>query len=112
MHVWATKNLSFAGRTKLINTVIFGMFNYRASIFLLPKTELEKITSICRNYLWCGTEDHTKVPHISWANTCKAKNYDGLGIKDYEAYNKAKIAKLVWAIATKKGCTLGEMGSW
>ncbi|KAJ8424384.1 hypothetical protein Cgig2_000585 [Carnegiea gigantea] len=47
-------------------------------------------------------EDHTKVPHISWANTCKAKRHGGLGIKDNEAWNKATIAKLVWAIATKK----------
>ena len=36
VHIWATKNLSFAGRSMLINGVIFGMFNYWASIFLLP----------------------------------------------------------------------------
>jgi len=90
------------GRAMLINSVIFGMFNYWASIFLLPKTELEKIASICRNYLWGGTEENTKAPYISWANTCNAKKNGGLGLKDYTVWNKASIAKLVWAIATKK----------
>jgi len=102
VHIWATRNLSFARRALLINDIIFGMFNYWASIFLLPKTILEKITSICKNYLWGGTEDHTKVPHISWANTCKAKKHGGLGLKDCEAWNKVIITKLVWAIGTKK----------
>ena len=86
----------------LINNVIFGMFNYWASIFLLPQSVLEKITSICRNYLWGETEDHTRIPHISWTNTCKARKHGGTGIKGYTAWNKATIVKLVWAIATKK----------
>jgi len=35
IHIWATRNISFAGRVLLINSVIFGSFNYWASIFLL-----------------------------------------------------------------------------
>jgi len=65
VHIWATRNLSFAGRAMLINTVIFGMFSYWASIFLLPQSVLDKITSICRNYLWGGKENMTRIPHIS-----------------------------------------------
>jgi len=102
VHIWATRNLSFAGKVTLINGVIFGVFNYWASIFLLPKTVLEKITSICRNYLWGGTEEHAKIPYISWANTCNTKKHGGLGLKDYTAWNKASITKLAWAAATKK----------
>ena len=65
VHIWATRNLSFAGRAMLINTAIFGMFSYWASIFLLPQSVLDKITSICRNYLWGGKENMTRIPHIS-----------------------------------------------
>ena len=102
VHIWATKNLSFAGRSMLINGVIFGMFNYWASIFLLPQKVLDKLTSICRNFLWGGKIDSSKIPYISWATTCKAKKNGGAGIKDFKAWNKATIAKLVWAIANKK----------
>ena len=52
VHIWATKNLSFAGRAMLINSVIFGMFNYWASIFLLPYAVVENKTKLCRKYLW------------------------------------------------------------
>jgi len=78
------------------------MFNYWASMFLLPQNVIDKLTALCRNFLWGGTEDHTRVPHVSWATTCKAKKYGGAGIKDLTSWNKATIAKLVWAIATKK----------
>ena len=44
----------------------------------------------------------TKTPHISWTNTCKSKKHGGAGIKDYTAWNKATIAKLVRAIASKQ----------
>ncbi|KAJ8433592.1 hypothetical protein Cgig2_016522 [Carnegiea gigantea] len=41
VHLWATRNISLVGRTRLINSVIFGMFSYWASIFLLlNKTKL------------------------------------------------------------------------
>ena len=51
IRVWATRNLSFARRATLINGVIFGMFGYWASIFLMPKSVISKITTACRTYL-------------------------------------------------------------
>ncbi|KAJ8423397.1 hypothetical protein Cgig2_029107 [Carnegiea gigantea] len=66
----------------------------------IPSTQV--LYRKARNYLWGRTEEHTKVPHISWANTCKAKKHGRTGIKDYVAWNKVTIAKLVWAVATKK----------
>jgi len=57
VHLWATRNISFAGRAQLINTVIFGMIDYWASIFMLPSEVLDSITKICRIYLWEGSAD-------------------------------------------------------
>jgi len=74
VHLWATRNISFLGRARLINSVIFGMYSYEASIFLLPNEVTEKITKICRNYLWSGTGDYKKVPYISWHHTCLRKS--------------------------------------
>jgi len=102
IHIWATRNLSFAGRALLINSVIFGAFNYWASIFLLPNEVLEQLTKLYRNYLWSGTADVKRIPHISWNTTCLPKSKGGLGLKNFEAWNKATVAKLVWAISTKK----------
>lgn len=66
VHTWATRSTSFAGRAMLTNSIVFGMFNYWASIFLLPTEVIERITQICRNYLWSGIKEFQRVPHISW----------------------------------------------
>jgi len=65
VQLWAARSISFTRRARLINSVIFGMYTCWASIFLLPNEVTEKITKICRNYLWSGTGDYKKVPYIS-----------------------------------------------
>ena len=102
VHLWSTRNISYARRLVLINSVIFGMFNYWASIFLLPNEVTDRITQICQNFLWSGTTEFKRPPHISWRQSCLPKSKGGLGIKDFAAWNKAFIAKLVWAVADKK----------
>ena len=105
IHQWSTRNISYTGRLVLINSVVFGMFNYWASIFLLPNEVIDILTQICHNFLWSGTEDYNKPSHISWYQSCLPKNKGGLGIKDLTAWNKATITKLVWAAADKKDTT-------
>lgn len=41
---WATRTLSYAGRLTLINSILFGMVNYWAAIFLLPTEVIDKLT--------------------------------------------------------------------
>ncbi|KAJ8420385.1 hypothetical protein Cgig2_004699 [Carnegiea gigantea] len=73
MEIWATESLSYAGRVVLINTAVFGMFNYWASIFILPTEVVNKITQLCRNYLWGGAAEFKRVPHVSWQRACLPK---------------------------------------
>ena len=102
VRIWTTRHLSFAGRAMLINSVVFGMINYWASIFVLPTSVIEKLTQICRNFLWGGSADYSTTPKVAWHSVCLDKKYGGLGIKDLAAWNKALIAKQVWAVAQKK----------
>ncbi|KAJ8430674.1 hypothetical protein Cgig2_033830 [Carnegiea gigantea] len=46
--IWASRNLSFAGRAVLINNVI------------------DNLSKICRNYLWGGSTDSRRIPHVAW----------------------------------------------
>jgi len=63
---------------------------------------VDKITKICRNYLWGANLDTKKIPYISWQATCIPNKVGGLGIKNLTLWNQASIAKLVWDIAKKK----------
>ena len=49
VHTWPIRKISFVEGAVLINSVVFGMFNYWASIFMLPKEVTDKITKMCRN---------------------------------------------------------------
>ena len=52
--------------------------------------------------MWGGTEHYSKIPTVAWKQVCQSKKHGGLGIKDYVAWNRATVAKLVWAVASKK----------
>lgn len=51
IHSWGSRNLSYAGRVQLINSVLINIHSYWAVIFILPKKVLRDIIAICRNYL-------------------------------------------------------------
>lgn len=40
---WTAQYLSYAGKLQLISLVLSSMYNYRCSIFWLPKKSLEKL---------------------------------------------------------------------
>jgi len=99
---WATKSISSARRVALINSVLMGIFNFWAKIFIIPQGVLKEMMTLCRNYLWGGDDHYKKAPYVAWEEVCKPKKYGGLGIKHMDAWNKASIAKLAWAIALQK----------
>lgn len=99
---WAAHAITYSGRVTLLNSVVFGMINYWAAIFILPKEVLIRIEQLCRNYLWSGAVDYKKIPYVSWEKICQPKKKGGLGLKNIHAWNQARLAKLIWAVAFKK----------
>jgi len=85
VRIWPTRHLSFAERAMLINSVIFGMVNYWASIFILPTLVIENLTKIFRNFLWGGIVEYSTTPRVAWRTVCLDKKFGGLGIKDVTA---------------------------
>ncbi|XP_075084724.1 uncharacterized protein LOC107792115 [Nicotiana tabacum] len=98
---WGSRTLSYAGRVQLINSVLLHTHVYWASIFILPRAVLNRITSICRNYLWDGKVDTNRVPLIAWDFICRSKKEGGLGVTDCVSWSDAAIGKCIWNIAQK-----------
>ncbi|XP_074277777.1 uncharacterized protein LOC141601399 [Silene latifolia] len=88
---WGAKHLSYAGRLVLVRTVLSQLHSYWARIFLLPKGIIHKVECICRAYLWSGSEEHHKVPAVSWDTCCLPKIYGGLGIDNCHMRNIAML---------------------
>jgi len=78
------------------------MFNYWALIFILPQEVIDQMNKLYKNYLWGGRADYQRSPLISWHTTCTPRKYEGMGLKNLGAWNKACIAKIIWFIAMKK----------
>ncbi|VFQ61936.1 unnamed protein product [Cuscuta campestris] len=99
---WATKHLSYAGRTKLINSVLYGIANFWSRIFVLPNSVMRKVMALCRNFLWSSGPVHRRCPLIKWEEVCLPKQEGGLGLKNLLFWNQACSMKLLWDIANKK----------
>ncbi|KAG7579890.1 Endonuclease/exonuclease/phosphatase superfamily [Arabidopsis thaliana x Arabidopsis arenosa] len=100
---WAVKSLSFAGRTQLIASVIYGTINFWISTFILPKGCLRKIESLCSSFLWSGNiENHSKAK-VAWSAVCLPKNEGGLGFRRVSVWNNTLCLKLIWLLFSGSG---------
>ncbi|XP_074277279.1 uncharacterized protein LOC141600921 [Silene latifolia] len=76
------RQLSYAGRVVLISAVLSALHSYWARIFMLPKLVLKKIDTVCRAFLWYGTENKERPHLVAWAQICQPKKKGGLGFKN------------------------------
>ncbi|XP_019261814.1 PREDICTED: uncharacterized protein LOC109239681 [Nicotiana attenuata] len=102
VRTWSTRNISYAGRVMLVNSVLMQVHSYWASIFILPKKVLVNIIGICRSFLWEGKGNSTKMALVAWDIVCRPKQQGGLGITDCIIWNEAAMVKYVWNITKKE----------
>ena len=77
---WTAKKLSYAGRTQLIKTVLFGVQSYWAQLFIILAKIIKVIEGLCRSYLWSGVGYVTKKALIAWEKVCCPKSEGGIGL--------------------------------
>uniref|UniRef100_A0A803PPP5 Uncharacterized protein n=1 Tax=Cannabis sativa TaxID=3483 RepID=A0A803PPP5_CANSA len=100
--VWGTRNLSFAGRLVLVNSVLISIHIYWSQMMIIPKKVMKEIENICKSFLWTGKDMMTGAESISWEKICTPKKEGGLGIMNIATWNIAAMVKHVWAVANKK----------
>ncbi|CAL1388707.1 unnamed protein product [Linum trigynum] len=54
---WSSRYLSSAGRLVLINSVLSSLEVYYFSLFKAPKTVINNLERVQRNFLWSGTDE-------------------------------------------------------
>lgn len=95
---WGAKQLTFAGRLQLIQSVLQGITHYWTAHFILPKKVIKQIESKCNSFLWTGDSINCKGAKVSWQTVCLPKKEGGLGLKRLEDWNNTCLARLVWCI--------------
>ncbi|GAA0162020.1 reverse transcriptase [Lithospermum erythrorhizon] len=99
---WGSKNLSFAGRVTLVNSILFGVCNYWCQTTFIPNQKVKDIEKIMKQYMWKGATAGKYIPKVSWKQATLKKEEGGLGIKDIRTWNMACMAKHVWDIYSGK----------
>ncbi|KAK6121511.1 hypothetical protein DH2020_044741 [Rehmannia glutinosa] len=97
INAWANCTLSYVGRTELIRSVVQGMECFWLSILPIPGAIIDKITNLCRLFLW-----GERKALVAWKNICLPKSEGGLGFRDIKSWNIALLAKVLWNIHEKR----------
>uniref|UniRef100_A0A1S4AZM9 Uncharacterized protein n=1 Tax=Nicotiana tabacum TaxID=4097 RepID=A0A1S4AZM9_TOBAC len=63
---------------------------------------MKMIEAICRSFLWTGSAIVSRRALISWETICLSQSAGGLNVMNMLYWNKAAIAKHLWAVAKKK----------
>ncbi|CAA7042276.1 unnamed protein product [Microthlaspi erraticum] len=100
---WTARQLSFAGRLQLIQSVIYSMINFWSAVFPLPKKCLDQLERMCNAFLWNGTPDSARGARVSWSSVCSPKSSGGLGLRRLEEMNQVFGLKLIWMLFSSNG---------
>ena len=76
---WKGSALSLGGRLTLLNACLSSIPIYSMSLYLLPKTILEKIDNIRKRFFWQGGSLKKKYYLVKWIRICQLKKKGGLG---------------------------------
>nr|XP_009608206.1 uncharacterized protein LOC104102245 [Nicotiana tomentosiformis] len=77
---WSAKKLSYVGRVQLVQSVVFGIQAYWAQLFILPAKVLKMIETLCRSYIWSGTNTITRKALVAWEKICTPNSAGGLNL--------------------------------
>ncbi|KAL9226247.1 hypothetical protein vseg_002079 [Gypsophila vaccaria] len=102
IHTYGARKFSYAGRLVLINAVLTSLHSYWATLFVLPKGILDRVETVCRNFLWDNNAEYRRVPLVAWNTICRPKEEGGLGIKNQRLCNMAMIGRLVHWVYEQK----------
>ncbi|XP_059295407.1 uncharacterized protein LOC132048731 [Lycium ferocissimum] len=59
-----SRQLSYAGRLKIINFVLFSIYKFWGAVFILSQSVLKEVDRKCREFLWGYSEGTGKYPWL------------------------------------------------
>ncbi|XP_021992073.1 uncharacterized protein LOC110888879 [Helianthus annuus] len=93
---WKASQLSFAGRLTLAKSVLGSLPSYYLSLFAAPKSIIERIEKIRRNFVWGISASGRKMRWIRWEFLLKARKKGGMGLGGIKSFNLAMLTKWWW----------------
>jgi hypothetical protein len=103
LDTWQGNSMSSGERSVLIKSSLSNSTIYHMSMYLLPKTTIEKLEKIRRKFFWQGGKLRKKYHLVRWEKVCKSKKKGGLGIKNLRNMNISLLCKWWWLLESGEG---------
>jgi hypothetical protein len=103
LNSWTSKNLSFAGRLQLLNSVLYSLQVYWSSMFILPRKVIKEINPKFNRFLWNGKDESSARAKIAWDEICLPKKEGGLGLKNLDVWNVSSMMRHIWSLFARSG---------
>ncbi|GKE00043.1 RNA-directed DNA polymerase, eukaryota, reverse transcriptase zinc-binding domain protein [Tanacetum coccineum] len=91
LYNWKNKVLSFAGRQKLIQSIMCSIQVFWSSVFIFPVSVSHEIERMMRGFLWSQGDLQRGKAKEKWDDVYGLKIQGGLGIKSLHTWNVALI---------------------
>lgn len=99
--MWKTSHLSFAGRVTLAKSVLEAILIYNMMSAKIPRTCLDDIQKIQRNFIWGDSDQKRRWHAVAWDVVTLSKKLGGLELRKLTSMNKACVLKLGWNLASQ-----------
>lgn len=103
LHSYTAKFMSFAGKIRLVSSVIYGMVNFWSQVYMLPKEFYKTVDSLCSAFLWKNSSQSARGARVAWHDVCKPCCEGGLGIRKLEDFEVVFKLKQVWNLFANSG---------
>lgn len=106
---WKSRCLSHAGKLTLIKAVAQSIPLYIMSCFLIPQYSINRLSRCVANFWWGQKGEENRIHWHSWDTLCKSKDFGGLGLRDFDCFNKALLAKQGWRLLNCPNSLFGRV---
>ncbi|GKE16325.1 RNA-directed DNA polymerase, eukaryota, partial [Tanacetum coccineum] len=98
---WKLKTLSIGGLLTLLKSVLGSTPIYNMSLYKVPKTVLNSMEAIQRNFFNGTQDDERKITWVKWTKMLASKKQGGLGVSSFYTLNRALLIKWVWRFLSR-----------
>ncbi|XP_026384688.1 uncharacterized protein LOC113280254 [Papaver somniferum] len=92
--------MNYAARSTMVKHVLNALPTHQMGVFRVPKTTINQLDSIQRQFWWGEDSNHKGIYFIGWEKLQIPKSLGGLGFRNLEHLNTALLTKVAWNACT------------